>query len=93
MYLRLLVVPPKLAVRYYRDLHLKPGDVVPLSRRCGFSEACCEVPGIRGLWKGERRFLILSLRCPYCGDLHHFVIPESWIAEGKAVFVEPMEGE
>lgn len=90
-FLRLLTVPPKQAVRYQRDLHLNPGSVVTLVRRCDFSVACSEVPGIRGLWMGERRFLLLALRCPHCGDLHTIVIPESWIAEGKAVFVEEAE--
>jgi hypothetical protein len=37
---------------------------------------------------GSVRVLRVSWRCPYCAAYHQCYIPESWLAEGKAVFVE-----
>lgn len=39
---------------------------------------------------GEMRVLKCQCRCPHCGVFHAFFIPESWISEGKAHFVEAL---
>lgn len=37
---------------------------------------------------GAIRVLKVNYRCKYCGAHHSGYLPESWIDEGKAVFVE-----
>ena len=42
---------------------------------------------------GSVRVLRISWNCPYCASGHHCYIPESWLAEGKAVFMERVKEE
>ena len=39
---------------------------------------------------GGRAKLLLEWRCPSCLDVHDAHVPESWLDEGKASFVEPV---
>ena len=40
---------------------------------------------------GHEFLLYLKWRCPNCGLDTHFWVPESWIKNGRLVFVEPEE--
>ena len=63
--------------------------VVRITRRCNAKEtmhSCNDV----SRWGGIRVVRIVW-HCPYCGGSHEFYLPESWIADGKAVFVEKLE--
>ena len=40
---------------------------------------------------GHEFLLHLKWRCPNCGLDTHFWVPESWIKNGRLVFVEPEE--
>ena len=37
---------------------------------------------------GSIRVLRISWACPYCASTHQCYIPEAWLAEGRAVFME-----
>jgi hypothetical protein len=72
--------------RPYRKNYAAQGDVVRIVRRLNAKETQ------RGGWDvsswGEIRVLALEFECSTCGTTHRDFIPESYIAEGKAVFVE-----
>lgn len=38
---------------------------------------------------GNVRILTVDWTCPHCEAVHRYSLPESWLAEGRAVFVEP----
>ena len=40
---------------------------------------------------GHEFLLYLEWRCPNCGLATHLWVPESWITDGRLVFVEPEE--
>ena len=42
---------------------------------------------------GDIRVLKLHCRCLHCHVLHVCFIPESWVVEGKAVFVEEQDDQ
>ena len=43
-------------------------------------------------WDGER-ILLVDWTCPDCRASHRYALPETWIAEGKAAFVEAAASE
>ncbi|MDE7372205.1 MAG: hypothetical protein K2N07_10820, partial [Desulfovibrio sp.] len=90
---RLLAVPPKQAVNNAPELPVQIGDVVRIYMRRSFDEAreLLTTRAIHAWPKG--RILEVEWDCPHCAQRHRILIPESWIAEGKAVFVESAEGE
>lgn len=91
--LRLLETPPKQRHKYdpSPELPIQPGDMAQIWMRRSFRDAECMDVDIKS-WP-EGRILELRWQCPFCAELHSVLIPESWIAEGKVVFVEPKEGE
>lgn len=40
---------------------------------------------------GQEFHLLLEWRCPHCGQRRRFSVAESWITDGRLVFVEPEE--
>ena len=92
-YLRLLAVPPEqrlIGVPYGQStLPVRIGDVVKIYMRRSAKEtwAMCSTCDVAS-W-GSVRVLEVEWHCPHCGHLHRFMIPEPWIDEGKAAFVEP----
>lgn len=93
-FLRLFDTPPRQKIGYGPDgsywkaeLPVQTGDVVKIYMRRSAEEIghICSVNDI-SVW-GER-VLDVEWLCPHCLHPHHVMIPESWIAEGKAVFVE-----
>ena len=75
-------------------LPIRIGDVLQISMRRNARDtwSICSSPGV-SRW-GDIRVLELHWKCAYCASTHAVVIPESWIDEGKAVFVERVtEGE
>ncbi|MDE6734984.1 MAG: hypothetical protein K2J64_05915 [Desulfovibrio sp.] len=91
--LRLPETPPKQRHKYdpSPELPIRPGDVAQIWMRRSFRDAECGDVDISS-WP-EGRILELRWECPFCAALHPVLIPESWIEVGKAVFVEPAEGE
>lgn len=92
-HLRLLATPPGQRPEQ-RVLPVQFGDVVKITMRRNARETC-QLVSVNDVsnW-GDVRVLEVSWPCPHCGHAHHFIIPESWIVDGKAVFVEPeTEGE
>lgn len=86
-YLRLLAVPPRQAIIGKPELPVKIGDVVHIFMRRSYDDAgdlwTRDISG----WPRER-ILEVEWNCPHCDQMHRILIPEAWIAEGKAVFVE-----
>jgi hypothetical protein len=80
--LRLLAVPHK---GYVGQPDLK-GMVVYIQKRMNATETLNSSNDISG-W-GSVRVLRVSWRCRHCAAYHQCYIPESWLAEGKAIFVE-----
>ncbi len=94
-HLRLLAEPP--ADGMFRSpqnppLPVRIGDVAKISMRRAAKETwgSCSIADVSS-W-GAIRVLELEWKCPHCAQAHHILIPESWIAEGKSVFVEKAEG-
>lgn len=91
-HLRLLAEPPadgQQRAPAAKPLPVRIGDVAKISMR----RAAKDTWGHSGIpdvsqW-GDIRVLDLEWTCPHCAHSHHFMIPESWLDEGKAVFVEP----
>lgn len=93
--LRLQEVPPSCRYdgahdRIVPQLPIQIGDVAKIERRRDISEV--------NWWMSQeqketfgKRVLELVWICPHCDHPHHLIIPESWIAEGKACFVEAEE--
>lgn len=92
--LLLLETPPKQQHQYddSPELPILAGDVARIWMRRSFRAADCMHNVDISSW-AEGRVLELRWKCPYCAALHSVLIPESWIEEGKAIFVEPAEGE
>ena len=94
-WLRLLELPPAQAYdwandRLYDPLPIQIGDVARIYMRRKY----IEIDHIVG--KGRIREFgigVIELRwpCPHCRHEHAVYIPEPWIAQGKAEFVEPVE--
>lgn len=84
-------MPPKQGVHGQRELPVKIGDVVRIYMRRSYDEAH-ELVTTRDIhaWPKER-ILEVEWDCPHCDQKHRILIPERWIAEGKAVFVEEAE--
>ena len=98
-FLRLLDTPPRQRIGYgpdgsywKRELPIRAGDVVQISMRRSAAETghLCSVNDVSA-W-GER-VLEVEWPCLHCLHPHHVMIPESWITEGKAVFVEKVSEE
>lgn len=98
-HLRLLDTPPRQQIDYGPDgiywkseLPVQTGDVVQIVMRRSAAETrhICSVSDVSA-W-GDR-VLEVEWPCPHCLHPHHVIIPEHWIAEGKAVFVEKCEVE
>lgn len=94
-HLRLLAAPPAQHIigipSDQQKLPVRIGDVVRIYMRRSWQEANVYLNEINiSSWPHER-VLEVEWPCPHCAHAHHFVIPESWIAEGKAVFVEKVE--
>ncbi len=96
-HLRLLAAPPRQQIgygpegRYWKpELPVQAGDVVQIVMRRSAAETghVCSVNDVSA-W-GER-VLEVEWSCPHCLHPHHVMIPESWIAGGKAMFVEKIE--
>lgn len=94
-HLRLLAAPPAQRIiggsPDQQELPVRINDVVRISMRRSWEETNAKLNMINiSSWPPER-VLEVEWPCPHCSHSHHFVIPESWIAEGKAVFVEKIE--
>ena len=63
----------------YGDLTSPPDGAVCLVER-RYSEGA-----------GQEFHLLLVWRCPHCGLSRRFSVAESWITDGRLVFVEPEE--
>lgn len=94
-HLRLLDTPPRQQIgyspegRYWRpELPVQVGDVVEIYMRRTAAETghVCSVNDVSD-W--GTRVLEVVWDCPHCLHAHNVMIPESWLDEGKAVFVEP----
>lgn len=71
-------------------LPIKPGDTVKIYMRRNLTEVTWWTPPDMKEYFGKR-VLEVIWECPHCYNQHHLIIPESWIAEGKAHFVEAEE--
>ena len=60
--------------------------VVWVVRRCNAKETQGSSNDVSG-W-GAIRVMRVQWHCCHCNSSHEFYIPESWLEEGKAVFVE-----
>jgi len=88
------VQPPKYKKDYEGKL-LRVGQF----NRCGFGLERAAVPPDGAVCQIKRRYnpggtgqefnLDVEWRCPACDHPHTGYVPEAWIAEGKAKFVEP----
>lgn len=90
-HLRLLALPPEQALKSSdgrKNLPIEKGAIVKINMRRHAREtwSMCSVPDVSP-W-GDVRVLELEWHCTFCGSAHRFYIPESWVAEGKAVFVK-----
>jgi ParB family chromosome partitioning protein len=91
-YLRLMENPPQSEIpkEFWPEGYSgKPdltGRVVYLYRRLNARETMHSMHDVSG-W-GEVRVLGITWHCPRCGATHSGYILESWLEEGKAVFVE-----
>jgi len=81
--------------QYRPDDYIEQPDltdwVVRLARRCNAKDTMGS-PDDVSRW-GSIRVLRIGWRCPHCGCAHSCYIPESWLEEGKAVFVEKVTEE
>lgn len=70
-------------------LPIHAGDVLQITIRRNARDTWgnCSTPNVAD-W-GDIRVLELRWICPCCGSWHAVFIPESWLDDGKAVFVEP----
>lgn len=93
-YLRLEDAPPPQVAtvnRFYGaqyKLPIKAGAVLQILARRNAKDTAhvVSIPNVSH-W-GDIRILELRWCCPYCYQVHSVMIPESWLDEGKAVFVE-----
>lgn len=68
-------------------LPIKPGDVAKIYMRRNLAEVTWWVPSTSEAYFGKR-VLEIIWHCPHCDNPHHLIIPETWIGEGRAEFVE-----
>ena len=87
-FLRLSEQPPAIHT-YYREYLPKPDSVVRIARRLNAYETMSTADDISS-W-GKVRALKLEYKCPTCDLTHRCYIPENWIDDGRAVFVENRE--
>lgn len=90
--LRLVAVPPSCRYDYGKEmdipqLPIQPGDVVRLARRRDISEVNW-VMSPEQMASFGKRVLEIEWQCPHCCHPHSLIIPEAWVEEGKAYFVE-----
>lgn len=87
------IAPP----RYKKDYMGKHVVAEDFSRaRCGNltsppDGAVCLVERRYSEGAGQEFHLLLVWRCPHCGLSRRFSVAESWITDGRLVFVEPEE--
>lgn len=91
-YLRLMEAPPScrydgLAHKSHDPLPVTIGDIAQIYMRRNLDEVPWWTPPDLKEYFGKR-VIELVWKCPHCANPHHLIIPESWIAEGKAIFVE-----
>lgn len=84
------VDPPRYK-KDYRDKFVTSGDFSPV--RVGDMAAppdgaVCRVESRYSECAGQEFQLLLLWRCPHCGLICHVSVPESWIRDGRLVFVE-----
>lgn len=94
-YLCLLASPPPSKYdwangRLYPPLPVQPGDVAQIHMRRDYREIE-QIVGHNLEQTYGKRVLELRWKCPHCDHAHEVFIPESWLAEGKAEFVEAEE--
>lgn len=83
--------------RYKKDYTGKHVTAADFSRaRCGNltsppDGAVCLVERRYSEGAGQEFHLLLEWRCPHCGLSRRFSVAESWITDGRLVFVEPEE--
>lgn len=92
-YLQLLCPPPEDGHKPAPGdppLPIRAGDVLRISMRRNALETWekTNIPNVSA-W-GDMRILELTWKCPCCGSRHAVMIPEAWLDEGRAVFVEPI---
>lgn len=91
-YLRLRATPPPATYDWKNEvqgqpLPVQPGDIAQIYMRRAYRDIEDVVgKGFEHIY-GER-VLELKWICPHCGHSHRLFIPEAWISEGKAEFVE-----
>lgn len=89
-YLKLLALPPEQNLKGSdgrRSLPLEVGAIVKIEMRRKASDTWA-MPSRPDVSKwGDLRVLEVIWCCGYCGSSHSFFVPETWVAEGKAVFV------
>lgn len=74
--------------RYDVDL---TDTIVLLTRRCNAKDTMYSPIDVSH-W-GAIRVLRIRWYCRHCGSAHECYIPEAWLEEGKAVFVERITSE
>lgn len=89
-HLRLLALPPRQVTIGKPELPVKIGDVVRIFMRRSYDDAGNLWTHDISEWPRER-ILEVEWGCPHCGHMHRSLIPESWITEGRAEFVEKDE--
>jgi hypothetical protein len=72
--------------RPYRKDYAAKGDIVKIVRRLNAKDTIYSGRNVSG-W-GSIRILDVQFDCTTCGVTHRDFIPEAYIGEGKAVFVE-----
>lgn len=95
-YIKLLVDSPNVRIyeRHQPSL-LKAGSIVLLEARVNQKQAVLSsYPCNTNLLPDPKdRVLKVQWQCPYCQKYHYEGLPETWIAEGKLVFVEKQTHE
>lgn len=84
------VDPPRFK-KDYRDRHVMAEDFSRArlgDRKIPPDGAVCLVERRYSEGAGQEFQLLLRWRCPYCGLSGCFIVPESWIGDGRLVFVE-----
>ena len=75
----------------YRDKFVTAGDFSPVRAGDMASPpdgAVCRVERRYSEGPGQEFLLLLLWRCPHCRLICHVSVPESWIRDGRLVFVE-----
>lgn len=85
------VAPPRFK-KDYRDKYVTAEDFSRArygDRKVPPDGAVCLVERRYSEGAGQEFQLLLRWHCPYCGLSGCVIVPESWIGDGKLVFVEP----